>query len=351
MTDRSPSAIPSVRLLLPADVDVTIAYQKYYLLGLDRLTRLEIDGGPLVARLAPGVENKIRLMYRAARRRPLSGGGHGVGRYRAQTARDEIPFALDARDTREIDEEALTGSDVYFKANRWAGVDYDSKVVPLVNGNGLLGSRQIAHLKELRTGERPVDVAFISNVWGGREHNIRLFEALAGLECRKDLRAIFFRDWDPDLNERYMARLRERGVECTYDPLPPRELWARLAQARVVMIRPGKHLCVPWRMLDLLCMGACIAFDSTPPPRWPEPFVDGVHYVDCGLRRPRDMSPADPSEYEKVATAIEALLRDPDRQARLRAAAGRYFDLHAAPDRVAESILSRLDAAVRQPRP
>jgi hypothetical protein len=89
-------------------------------------------------------------------------------------------------------------------------------------------------------------------------------------------------------------------------------------------------------------MGACVVFDALPPPRWPVPIEPGNHVADCGIARPDDTEAAAEAEYDKVPATIEALLASAVEQQALRAAAGRYFDEHAAPARVAETVLRRL---------
>ena len=139
-----------------------------------------------------------------------------------------------------------------------------------------------------------------------------------------------------------MERLRARGIPVTREPLRPAELWRRLARARLVPFRAGKHLCWSWRTIDLLAMGACIVFDALPPPRWPVPIEPGVHVADCGIPRPEDTEAAPAAEYEKVAATVERLLAAPAEQRALREAAARYFDDHAAPARVAEHLLTQV---------
>ena len=283
----------------------------------------------------PGVRAKVSLAYRFPRGR----GEAFVGRYEA----DGVRFAIDAHDRREIrDSEALAWSDVYFKANRWPGDDHDPKVRPIVNGNGLLDRRKIAHLRALREAPKEVDLAYVSNVWGGREHSLRVFERLAELDCSKDLLAIFPEGFPAEEDAENMERLRAAGVPVTRDQLAPRELWRRLAHARLVPMRAGKHLCWSWRTIDLLAMGACVVFDALPPPRWPVPIEPGVHVADCGIARPEDTEAAPEAEYEKVPATIEALLAQPDEQRRLAAAAARYFDDCAAPAAVARYVLESL---------
>jgi len=321
-----------VSFLAPGGVGRTIGYQKYYLLGLEEVTRLRVRGLPPM----PGVRAKVALAYRLGRGTAET----FVGRYESGGVR----FAIDGHDRREVrDPEALAWSDVYFKANRWPGDTYDPKVLPIVNGNGLLDRRKLARLRALRDAPKEVDVAYVSNVWGGREHSLRVFEQLAGLDCSKDLLAIFPEGFDPSEDAENMERLRAAGVPVTREPVPPTELWRRLSRARLVPLRAGKHLCVSWRMIDLLAIGACIAYDALPPPRWPIPFEAGVHVADCGVERPDDTEAAPEAEYEKVSRTIEALLARPDEQTRLRTAAARYFDEHAAPGRVAEYVLGLVE--------
>jgi hypothetical protein len=325
----------TVTYFAPPAVDRTVAYQKYYLLGFEEVRGLRIEGLPFPARLAWSATNAIRLAYRLNRG---SVPGH-VGRYEAGGVR----FAIDAHDRREIrDPEALDWSDVYFKANLWPADDHGPKVRPLVNGNGLLDHRKIAHLRSLREAPKEVDVAYVSNVWGGREHSLRVFERLAALDCTKDLLAVFPEGFPEDETLENMERLRSKGIAVTRDPVRPRELWRRLARARIVPMRAGKHLCWSWRTTDLLAMGACIVFDALPPPRWPVPIQAGVDVADCGIARPEDTEAAADSEYEKVPATIERLLESPGEQQELRRAAAAYFDAHAAPARVANYGLSAI---------
>ena len=310
----------------------TIGYQKYYLLGLEEHARLRVRGLAPV----PGVRAKVSLAYRF----PRGTDEVYVGRYESGGVR----FAIDGHDRREVrDPEALAWSDVYFKANRWPGDVYHPKVLPIVNGNGLLDRGKIERLRALRAAPKEVDLAYVSNVWGGREHSLRVFEQLARLDCTKDLLAIFPRGFPPEEDEANMTRLRAQGIPVTREPVPPPELWRRLARARVVPLRAGKHLCFSWRTIDLLAMGACVLFDALPPPRWPVPLEPGVHVADCGIARPDDTEAAAEEEYDKVAPAVEALLADEPRAAELRRAAAAYFDEHAAPGRVARYVLGALD--------
>jgi hypothetical protein len=323
----------TVTYFAPTDVDRSVAYQKYYLLGFEEVGGLRIEGLPFPARLARSATNAVRLAYRLNR-----GSVHGhVGRYEA----DGVRFAIDAHDGREIrDAETLDWSDVYFKANLWRADEHGPKVRPLVNGSGLLDRQKIEHLRSLRDAPKKVDVAYISNVWGGREHSLRVFERLAALDCTKDLLAVFPEGFPESETLENMERLRSQGIAVTREPVRPRELWRRLAGARLVPVRAGKHLCWSWRTTDLLALGACIVFDALPPPRWPVPIEPGVQVEDCGIARPDDTEAAAESEYDKVPATIERLLESPSEQQELRRAAAAYFDEHAAPAPVANYALS-----------
>jgi hypothetical protein len=324
--------VTRVRFEYPRGAGTAIAYQRYYLLGFEDEAAVKVGGAPLPVRLAPGVTNKIRVAYRLS---DGSGAGH-VGRYVAGGVR----FAIDAHDGRDVfDTEALDWADVYFKANRWPTDAYDPKVVPVVNGNGLVDRRHLEHLRALRNEPKTVDVAYISNVWGGREHSLRVFEQLAALDCTKDLLAILPEGFPPEEDDANEARLRAAGVPVTRKPLRPRELWQRLARARLVPLRAGKHLCFSWRTIDLLAMGACIVFDALPPPRWPVPLEPGFNVADCAIPRPEDTEAAPEHEYDRVPAELERLLARPEEQDALRRAAAAYFDAHATPQAVARYAL------------
>jgi len=342
----------AVDYLLDPHVDSTLLYQRYYLIGLARVTHLRIRGGPAALRAVRAVDRRVLALSRLRRaratlrfRRPVFNSGL-TGRYVAQIGDRRIRFAIDARDSSPIhDPEVLDWSDLYFKSNRWPDAEYDPRVVPIVNGNGLLDPSRIAALRELRDARRDVDVAFVSRVWGGAEHNVRLFEALARVDGRKELHAIFPKGAAGAETDEHVRRLERIGVRCTRTGVSPDRLWRTLARSRVVLVRAGVHLCIPWRMLDLLCLGACVAVDTPFIPRWPEPLRDGVNFRDCGVERPEDGSAADREAYERVTTTVSTLLEDGPTAARIRAANAHYFDEHAAPDRVAEYIVRRLAEA------
>ncbi|MDX6514816.1 MAG: hypothetical protein QOH73_482 [Gaiellaceae bacterium] len=344
----------NVTFFAPRSLDKTIGFQKYYLLGLAERARLRLRGSPILS-LAPGVRPAVAAAYRLSKSplrpvldigrgsRPSAGHDGLVGCYEFEHAGTRTRVALDSHDAKDVrNPAALEWCDLYFKSNRWPQEPYDERVRPLVNGNGTLDHERIRFLRSLRTAPKDLDVVLIANIWGGREHLVRVYEALAQVECSKLLVANFVRGYEEAETRELEQRLQAVGVTTRREYLPQRELWRELARARILFLRPGKHLCISWRMLDPLAMGAAILYDALPPPRWPQPLERGVHYEECGIDRPLDTGPAPAEDYEKIPSTVEALLADPDRLRTLRAGAADYFDRHAAPERVADYLLDEV---------
>jgi hypothetical protein len=336
--------------------DASVRYQRYYVLGLERCAAVRVANLPLLARVRRRPSRQVDALARISAprsraffrlRRVLPAGrvhDSGLtGRYVADVDGVSVRFAIDARDSHPIhDPEILEWSELYFKANAWPQLEYDPRVEPIVNGNGSLDERDLAHLRSLRDRPKDVDVTFVSRVWGGREHNVRLFEELAKVRGTKRLRAIFTHHYEEVETAGYMERLRRAGIDATFDELPRHELWDLLGRSRVVVLRAGKHLCIPWRAIDLLAMGACILWDSPPFPRWPEPLEPGVQYATLGIERPEDTSTGPDETYERIAPLVEELVADESRAQAFRDEAAAYFDRHAAPERVAAHVLERV---------
>jgi hypothetical protein len=266
-----------------------------------------------------------------------------VGQYKVNANGKEIRMAIDAHDNCEVrSRDILEWSDIYFKANKWEKKEYGPKIRPIVNGNGKLGLKQLSYLKSLRNTNKEYDISFISRIWGGREHNIRLFETLAQLPGKNKLLAIFIKQdfkMFPEEIGSFIKRLEKAKVPWTWNNMPSRSLWEIITKSRVSVLRQGKHLCIPWRMLDLLCLGTCVAFDSVPFSQWPEPLRSEKNYIDLGIRRDEDGSPASFGEYQKIPGILSRLIEDEDRQRCVRLSNIDYFEKFAAPEKVAEYIL------------
>lgn len=339
-----------VALLLPEPIDELLFYQRYYVMGFERVASVRLDPLPLALRVVrkpsrqltalARVHNRIRRLRRLA----PPDDAWSVGRYIVSSDRGRTKVAIDAFDSHRVwIPEIVEWSDIYFKSNYWPSAAYDRKVMPIVNGNGSVTHRDLDRARSLRDVEKDIDVTFISNVWGGREHNVRLFEQLAALDCRAELLAVFPGGWADDETRALVARLRSAGVAVSDRPVSRDYLWRTLARSRIVMFRSGVHGCMPWRTVDLLCMGACILLDGVPFPQWPVPLQPGVHYASCGIPR-QDSDPADRAEYASVGRTVAGLLGAPREQQRIRLSAAAYYDAHAAPDRVATYVLETVEA-------
>jgi hypothetical protein len=343
-------ALTDVALVLPEPIDSLLMCQRYYLMGFERIASAHLSPGPLGGRLMGAPSQQLSMLARVhSRIRQFRGlkavdESWSVGRYIVSAAGRQTKIVIDAFDNNRIWlQEIVEWSDIYFKANYWPSLTYDPKVTPIVNGNGSLTPRDLEFARSLRGVTKDIDVTFISNVWGGREHNIRLFEALAAVDCRKELLAIFPGGEQDEKTRALAARLRAAGVPTAERAVSREYLWRTLARSRLVMFRSGMHGCMPWRTIDLLCMGACVVFDAVPFPQWPVPLRPGVHYASCDIDRDTTGAPA-AAEYAKVSRTIEALLARPDEQARLRLGAAGYYDAHAAPEQVARYVLDTIAA-------
>jgi hypothetical protein len=324
----------------PWDNPFVLDYNRYYLLGLDDVAHLTSSTAPWFLRPVRGMADKARigrmLMQRVGARlgRRYPDLPHDfVGRYVVDAGDRRIKIAIDPHDNRKIaSREMLAWSDVYFKSNRWAGEKYPGKVLPIVNGNGLHSRTSIEYLRTLRKVRKEYDFVFVSRIGAGVEHNLKLFEALAGLRGRTRIMAILYPQFGQD---RYAPMLAALGVTCVTRNLPTRELWDLLARGRVNFLRLGAKYCIPWRMIDLLAMGSCIVVDREPFADWPVPLRDGVNFAACFSR-------ADTSEeldYARVSTLVDDLIGDPARTATIAANNARYFDEVAAPARVAQYVI------------
>ena len=326
-------------------------YQVYYWTALSKVGAFTLQNAPMWYRLFSQKELSLDLeafseslkgSFGFRRNWDSPENQHFAGLYSAKNRRGRMDFAIDTHDSKEIVSPSLQKRcGIYFKANKWAHIKYPDNVFPIVNGNGFLRNRHLMHLKRMRDQPKTNDLIFVSRIWGGVEHNVRLFEALSKLRCRKKLLAIFVEG----VTDRYETaeardRLESLGIECTTDLIPIKKLWMDTARSKVVILRAGKHMCIPWRMIDLLCLGACIVTDAEFLPQWPVPLVSDAHYCTAGLRRPEDTSPADSEEYDKLNGIIEDILADDNKRRFIESSSAQYFDDHAASGAVGNYILS-----------
>jgi hypothetical protein len=331
-------------------------YQRYYAMGLRMLPDVRfryasvIDGALASVREHGwrGAKAGWRLATKLSSV-PRSERAAHVGRYTFQFPARDAPLrvAIDAHDDRRIrDPDAYDWSEVYFKVSYWPSLDYGSKARPLICGHGALDRKRIARLIGLRNQTRELDLVFVAKLWAGHagptfwnaiEHVVRLFETLAKLKVRSYLRPIVVPTGQP-VPQHFLDRLTKAGAPAT-TTVTVDELWGATSAARLAFLRPGRHLCVSWRMIDHLAMGACTVFDRPPYPQWPVPLQAGREFMDGGCGIGADDSLADPADYERVADTVMALLADPERVAESRLASAAYFDEHAAPARIARYLV------------
>ncbi len=333
-------------------------YQSYYIQGFKKNTEATFDIRPFYSKICAILDegrikgaNKIWGFCNSLLQKNPSVESNHVGRYLFDIENKCIKVAIDVSDGKEIhDCQAFTWCDIYFKANKWSNTAYPDKVYPLVNGNGLLNHSKLNHLKQLRDRPKEVDLIFMTMIYASSskdhffnniEHHIRLFETLAKVNCSKFLKAIVPRQYPEDIMKPYLERLERIGVPWSYswDGMSSQEFWDHLAKSRIVFLRPGKHGCISWRMIDLLCMGSCIVYDGHPFPNWPVPLVAGRNFLECGCGLgPEESLPA-PDTYDAIIPAIESLLTSDEKMAAMSKFNTNYFDTHANPASVTNYIL------------
>lgn len=357
-------------VLLPTLGDqpaVWYLYQRYFTMGLRMLDHVRFrHGSPLDAALAfarerhwKGADAAWRYVarHKSSRRYATE---NGVGRFEVQFSKACVRVAIDTHDGRGIpDPGALEWSQLYLKSNFWPTIDYGSKVRPLVCGNGALDQQRIARLVSMRNRPRNLDLVFVAKLWPGTpgsptywnpvEHVVRVFETLAKLPIRAHLRAVVVPlAGQAPFPRHYLERLSAAGVRATTDDITVEELWSATSGAQLAFLRPGKHLCVSWRMIDHLAMGAATLCDHAAYPQWPVPLRADGEFLDCDCGLGPDESLPSPERYERIAETVMTLLRQPERMAAAREAAARYFDAHAAPARIARYLVDSARAVAME---
>lgn len=339
-------------------------YQSYYIQGFKELERISFNVSPLHSKFCAslidfkvrGAEKLWRVLNAIPPNKKQFNGCDHVGRYIFDFGSKPIKVAIDVADGKAIrDKQTYKWSNIYFKANKWNRLNYPEKVLPLVNGNGSLTKTKLAQIKSFRNRKKEIDLIFMTIIYPSSskklfynniEHHVRLFETLAKLKCRKKLKAIIPPKYPPKAMTKYLNRLDQAGVQWSnsWDGLSSMDFWDQLAQANIVFLRPGKHACISWRMIDLLCMGACVVYDAMPHPNWPVPLVSGQNFVDCDCGLGEDESLPPIEKYRCINQTIEKLLSDPHKMLSIRRNNRAYFDRYANPLNVAEYILNTVKA-------
>ena len=298
-------------------------------------------------------ENSLRERVRFVQRRLPNGfAPHTthVGQYIFQLKSGrEIKVAIDAHDHRDIRSQAIHDwCDVYFKSNRWPCVDYGPKVSPIPTGNAGITLENSRFLRGLRGVKKEFDLLFIGRIWAGGdanvEHNLRLFESLAKVECKSKLLAVVFNFEKNGEEFRHITkRLEKAGVEWSENQIGYGELMGLSAASKFVVLRAGISGCIAWRMVDMLAIGACLVLDRTPFPEWPVPLREGENFLSLGIQIAEDCRPAPLKDYEVAKKKLGEWLPAESIQ-NVAGNNSNYFDLHLTSDSVAEYLISKIVA-------
>jgi hypothetical protein len=278
-----------------------------------------------------------------------------VGVYFLKKEKKSAVFAIDPHDDKILRQPKVQPDvDIYFKSNFWDGEQYPANVKKIINGSPLVAQHEL-YLKSLRGVSKDIDIVHITRPWGSYEHNIRIFEHLSRAKGEKALHCIFHGQ-APDLLAHFMSyykdRLTKSNVIMSETVMPHDKLWQLCSRAKIVILRSGVALCIPWRMLDLLAMGACIVVDHSPFPQWPVPLRKNVNFFSLGLERSghyeintfgsREYLCAEGDNYEMIPSIINSILDNKAAMQEIRHNNMGYFDTHAAPVKVGEYIVQSL---------
>ncbi len=319
---------------------------RYFYTALSEQSGVSLKIRPLSAALFAFLRLKnIRGAYKFWRKWASKSGSkefpettNHIAQYIFRFENGSVRVAIDIADGRNLhNQEVVDWSEVYFKCNAWPSIDYPHKVLPLVNGNGSLSEEKINRLVNLRKIPKAYDLVYWSRVWAapgndpdnnGVEHNIRLFEALAKVKGNKNLLAVFPESMDDTGLQAYRDRLDTAGVlwQRGWGNINSKILWENLANARVNFLRPGNHLCISWRMMDLLAMGACIMVDGVPCPQWPVRLEDNINYVNADCTLTENYQLPDEKDYVRMTHLITELIEDTEKTKTIAENNARYFD-------------------------
>ena len=282
----------------------------------------------MFGRLGIAILDRLAGLFGADRENPDS----AVGCYIFHRADGAVRVCIDAQDSAPVRRpDLLEWSDLYLKTNFWPSRPYPAKVVPLANLNPVVLPMQ-ERLKGLRHSLKTLDLFAYFRVWGGSDelggvhHNLLLLEALAHVPCRKRLLAYLVSGNIGDT----AARLEKAGIPWTTRWMPRDELWRVAASSRLNIVRHGMHQCIPWRMTDLLAMGACPVLDYAATTRWHVPLVEGEHYLNLQV----PYRPDEGAEVDAGALVGRVLnwLSSADLLTQISRNTARYFDEVLSPE-------------------
>lgn len=266
----------------------------------------------------------------------------GIGQYLiGRGNKKEFKVCIDTMDSGNYIHDGLMGwCDFYFKTNFFRQGQYPHGVIPLFNCNPLI-LNSLDRLKELRITEKQYDICFIVRLWGGTdelggiEHNLRLLEEVSKIDCKKFLLAVLV----SGEKKNYEKRLKESGVMCTTKLMDISRLWKISALSKLNIIRLGMHYCIPWRMSDMLAMGATVVLDRSPLTAWPSPLVKNRDFLDLECDVSIGRSLASETCYKNIGQKIEMWRQDSDLIETISKNSAEYFDRWLEPLAVGRYIV------------
>lgn len=137
------------------------------------------------------------------------------------------------------------------------------------------------------------------------------------------------------IRELLVTRLRDSGLSFTggFDTRIYPEYLQELMRSKVAVDAPGQAA-ISYRFVEAMALGAVVVARK-PSPAFPEPLVDGVHYV------------AMEDDCSNVAESCEELLSDPGRRSSIQSSAHGFFDRNFSPQSGARRILAQALALTR----
>jgi hypothetical protein len=263
--------------------------------------------------------------------------------------KQEINICIDSRDSYNIKSpELVKWSEIFFKSNYSPIKDYDSCVVPIVNGNPYI-LKHIDELRAMREAPKLYDICCFIRIWGGSdgiegiEHNIKLVESISKVSCRKFVCAYLVTGDIPIL----ARRLDAQGIPWVTRSMPLKKLWKICSQSSLNIIRLGMLDCIPWRMMDLLAMGACPVFDRSPLTIWPSPLIENQHYLQLGATVNPVTHVAEEASYSEIPDRIIDMINNTELINNISRNTGEYFDKHASPEAVGNYIINYVDTYMK----
>lgn len=277
-----------------------------------------------------------------------------VGQYFFRTSKNnEYKICIDSWDSGEIEsQDLLKWCDIYFKTNFWSSIKYPKKVLPLINGNPFV-LKNLSILQSFRSMKKQYDLCCIVRAWGGTkevnglEHNIKLIEAISKANGKKFILA-YLVGGNVHETARRLDRLK---IPWTTKPMPLHKLWRISAQSHINMIRLGMFYCTPWRLIDMLAMGACPVLDRSPYTIWPQPLKENTNFFSLNI----DVGPWQPiapdEQYAKIPVELEKLLSDGKNIDRISNNNTQYFDHYVDPQKLGKYIIQTVENKLEHDEP